>query len=74
MQAITDLKPNGAIIGREVCEQIFSAFYDAFDPITGVVVRFRPIQNTLEIFLVLFQRTRHIPRLPQLIIHFPLIE
>jgi predicted ester cyclase len=59
VQATTGLKPDGPINGREEYQQIFSAFYDAFPPITGlemmiedlfaagdrVVVRFRSIQR-----------------------------
>lgn len=59
VQAITGLKPDGAIDGREEYKQIFSAFYDAFPPIPGmemiiedlfaasdrVVVRFRSVQK-----------------------------
>jgi len=59
VQAITGLKPDGAINGREEYKQIFSAFYDAFPPIPGsemmiedlfaagdrVVVRFRSVQK-----------------------------
>ncbi|MBW4657892.1 MAG: ester cyclase [Drouetiella hepatica Uher 2000/2452] len=59
VQAITGLKPDGPINGREEYKQIFSAFYDAFPPIPGsemliedlfaagdrVVVRFRSVQK-----------------------------
>lgn len=59
VQAMTGLKPDGAINGREEYKQIFSAFYDAFPPIPGlemiiedlfaagdrVVVRFRSVQK-----------------------------
>lgn len=59
VQAITGLKPDGPINGREAYKQIFSAFYDAFPPIPGlemtiedifaagdrVVVRFRSVQK-----------------------------
>ena len=59
MQAITGLKPDGPINGREAYKQVFSAFYEAFPPISGsemmiedmfaagdrVVVRFRSVQR-----------------------------
>jgi predicted ester cyclase len=59
VQAITGLKPDGPIDGREQYKQIFSHFYDAFPPIPGsemmiedmfavgdrVVVRFRAVQK-----------------------------
>ncbi|MDX2211758.1 MAG: ester cyclase [Oculatellaceae cyanobacterium bins.114] len=59
VQAITGLKPDGPINGREAYKQVFSAFYDAFPPIPGsemiiedmfaagdrVVVRFRSVQK-----------------------------
>lgn len=59
VQAITGLKPNGPINGREQYKQIFSAFFDAFPPVSGlemtiedifaagdrVVVRFRSVQR-----------------------------
>lgn len=59
VQAITGLKPDGAIDGREAYKQVFSAFFDAFPPIVGsemliedifaagdrVVVRFRSVQK-----------------------------
>lgn len=32
VQAITGLKPDGAIDGREAYKQVFSAFFDAFPP------------------------------------------
>lgn len=65
VQAITGLKPDGAIDGREAYMQVFSAFFDAFPPIMGaemtiedifaagdrVVVRFRSVQkHTKEFF------------------------
>lgn len=65
VQAITGLKPDGAIDGREAYKQVFSAFFDAFPPIVGlemtiedifaagdrVVVRFRSVQkHTKEFF------------------------
>ncbi|MBD1846906.1 ester cyclase [Cyanobacteria bacterium FACHB-63] len=59
VQAITGLKPNGPIEGREAYKQVFSAFFDAFPPLPGfemmiedmfaagdrVVVRFRSVQK-----------------------------
>jgi predicted ester cyclase len=59
VQAITGLKPDGAIDGREAYKQVFSAFFDAFPPIVGsemsiedifaaddrVVVRFKSVQK-----------------------------
>jgi len=59
VQAITGLKPDGPIDGREAYKQVFSAFFDAFPPIPGfemmiedmfaaddrVVVRFRSVQK-----------------------------
>lgn len=59
VQAITGLKPDGPINGREAYKQIFSAFFDAFPPVSGlemsiedifaaddrVVVRFRSVQK-----------------------------
>jgi predicted ester cyclase len=59
VQAITGLKPDGPINGREAYKQIFSAFYNAFPPVPGlemivedmfaagdrVVVRFRSVQT-----------------------------
>ncbi|MCG9890904.1 MAG: ester cyclase [Thermosynechococcaceae cyanobacterium MS004] len=65
VQAITGLKPDGAIDGREAYKQVFSAFFDAFPPIVGsgmliedifatgdrLVVRFRSVQkHTKEFF------------------------
>lgn len=65
VQAITGLKPDGAIGGREAYMQVFNAFFDAFPPIVGsemtiedmfaagdrVVVRFRSVQkHTKEFF------------------------
>ena len=65
VQAITGLKPDGPIKGREAYKQVFSAFYEAFPPIPGaemiiedifaagdrVVVRFRSVQkHTKEFF------------------------
>lgn len=65
VQAITGLKPDGPINGREAYKQVFSAFYEAFPPIPGsemmiedmfaagdrVVVRFRSVQrHTKEFF------------------------
>jgi predicted ester cyclase len=59
VQAITGLKPDGPIDGREAYKQVFTAFFDAFPPIAGsemiiedifaagdrVVVRFRSVQK-----------------------------
>jgi len=59
VQAITGLKPDGPIDGREAYKQVFSAFFDAFPPLPGfemmiedmfaagdrVVVRFRSVQK-----------------------------
>lgn len=59
VQAITGLKPDGPIDGREAYKQVFSAFFDAFPPLPGfemmiedmfaagdrVVVRFRSEQK-----------------------------
>lgn len=65
VQAMTGLKPDGPIDGREAYKQVFSAFFDAFPPIPGsemmiedmfaagdrVVVRFRSVQkHTKEFF------------------------
>lgn len=65
VQAITGLKPDGPINGREAYKQVFRAFYEAFPPIPGsemmiedmfaandrVVVRFRSVQrHTKEFF------------------------
>lgn len=63
VQAITGLKPDGPINGREEYKQVFSAFYDAFPPISDlviedifaagerVVVRFRsPQKHTKDFF------------------------
>jgi hypothetical protein len=64
VQAITGLKPDGPIDGREAYKQIFSAFYDAFPPVPGsemmiedmfaagnrVVVRFRSVQKHAKSF------------------------
>jgi predicted ester cyclase len=38
VQAITGLKPDGPINGREQYKQIFSAFFDAFPPIADLVI------------------------------------
>jgi predicted ester cyclase len=57
VQAITGLKPDGAINGREEYKQIFAAFFDAFPPVSPleiedifavddrVVCRFRVVQK-----------------------------
>jgi len=57
VQVTTGLKPDGAINGREEYKQIFSMFYDAFPPVSDlviedifaagdrVVVRFRSVQK-----------------------------
>jgi predicted ester cyclase len=38
VQAITGLKPDGPIDGREQYKQIFIAFFDAFPPISDLVI------------------------------------
>ncbi|MBD3886228.1 ester cyclase [Phormidium tenue FACHB-886] len=38
VQAITGLKPDGPINGREEYKQVFSAFYDAFPPVSELVI------------------------------------
>lgn len=38
VQAITGLKPTGPIDGREEYKQIFSSFYDAFPPVSDLVI------------------------------------
>ncbi len=38
VQAVTGLKPDGPIDGREQYVQIFSAFYEAFPPVTALVI------------------------------------
>ncbi|WP_088889675.1 ester cyclase [Leptolyngbya ohadii] len=64
VQAITGLKPDGPIDGREAYKQVFSAFFDAFPPLPGfemmiedmfaagdrVVVRFRSVQKPAKEF------------------------
>lgn len=57
VRAITGLKPDGAIEGREEYKQIFAGFFDAFPPVTEleiedffavndrVVCRFRSVQK-----------------------------
>lgn len=63
VQAITGLKPTGPIDGREEYKQVFSAFFDAFPPVSElviedmfaagdrVVVRFRsPQKHTKDFF------------------------
>lgn len=63
VQVITGLKPTGAIDGREEYKQVFSSFFDAFPPVSDlviedifaandrVVVRFRSSQkHTKEFF------------------------
>jgi hypothetical protein len=68
VQAITGLKPDGPLNGREEYKQIFSAFYDAFPAVSDlviddifaaddrVVVRFRsPQKHTKDFFVSLPQ-------------------
>jgi predicted ester cyclase len=62
VQAITGLKPDGPIIGREQYKQLFSAFFEAFPPVSAliiedmfaandrVVVRFRSEQRHAKAF------------------------
>lgn len=63
VQAITGLKPTGPIDGREEYKQVFSSFFDAFPPVSDlviedifaandrVVVRFRsPQKHTKDFF------------------------
>lgn len=38
VQAITGLKPTGPIDGREEYKQVFSSFYDAFPPVSDLVI------------------------------------
>jgi predicted ester cyclase len=38
IQATTGLKPDGPINGREAYKQIFSAFFDAFPPVSPLVI------------------------------------
>jgi predicted ester cyclase len=74
VQAITGLKPDGAIDGREAYKQVFSAFFDAFPPIAGsemivedifaagdrVVVRFRSVQKHAKAFFGIAATNRDI--------------
>jgi predicted ester cyclase len=74
VQAITGLKPDSPINGREEYQQIFSAFYDAFSPIPGaemiiedifaagdrVVVRFRSVQKHTKDFFGIAATNRDI--------------
>ncbi len=74
VQVTTGLKPAGAINGREEYQQIFSAFYDAFPPISGaemiiedlfatgdrVVVRFRSVQRHAKDFFSVAATNRDI--------------
>jgi len=72
MQAITGLKPDGPINGRQEYQQIFSAFYDAFPPVSDlviedmfaagdrVVVRFRSVQNHAKDFFGIAATHRNI--------------
>ncbi|MBW4470621.1 MAG: ester cyclase [Stenomitos rutilans HA7619-LM2] len=74
VQAITGLKPDGPINGREQYQQIFSSFFDAFPPIPGlemiiedmfasgdrVVVRFRSVQKHAKEFFGLPATNRDI--------------
>lgn len=38
VQAITGLKPDGPINGREEYKRVFSAFFDAFPPVSELVI------------------------------------
>ena len=38
VQAMTGLKPTGPIDGREEYKQVFSSFYEAFPPVTDLVI------------------------------------
>lgn len=38
VQAITGLKPTGSIDGREEYKQVFSTFFDAFPPVSDLVI------------------------------------
>jgi predicted ester cyclase len=72
VQAITGLKPDGPINGREQYKQIFSSFFDAFPPVQAlviedlfaasdrVVVRFRSIQKHAKEFFGLAATNRDI--------------
>lgn len=74
VQAITGLKPDGPINGREEYQQIFSAFFDAFPPLPGlemiiedlfaagdrVVVRFRSVQKHAKDFFGIAATNRDI--------------
>lgn len=74
VQAITGLKPDGAIDGREAYKQVFSAFFDAFPPIVDsemliedifaagdrVVVRFRSVQKHAKEFFGIAATNRDI--------------
>lgn len=74
VQAITGLKPDGPIDGREQYKQIFSSFFNAFPPIPGlemiiedmfaagdrVVVRFRSVQKHAKDFFGLAATNRDI--------------
>lgn len=74
VQAITGLKPDGPIDGREAYKQIFSGFFDAFPPVPGlemtiedifaaddrVVVRFRSVQKHAKEFFGIAATDRNI--------------
>lgn len=74
VQAITGLKPDGPINGREEYKQIFNAFYNAFPPMPGlemiiedifaaddrVVVRFRSVQKHAKDFFGIAATDRNI--------------
>jgi predicted ester cyclase len=74
VQAITGLKPDGPIDGREAYKQVFTAFFDAFPPIAGsemiiedifaagdrVVVRFRSVQKHAKAFFGITATNRDI--------------
>jgi predicted ester cyclase len=74
VQAITGLKPDGPIDGREAYKQVFSAFFDAFPPIASsemmiedifaagdrVVVRFRSVQKHAKDFFGIATTNRDI--------------
>jgi predicted ester cyclase len=74
VQAITGLKPDGPIDGREAYKQVFSAFFNAFPPIADseviiedifaagdrVVVRFRSVQKHAKDFFGIAATNRDI--------------
>lgn len=72
VQAITGLKPDGPISGREQYQAIFSSFFDAFPPVQPleiedifaagdrVVVRFRSVQKHAKEFFGIAPTNRDI--------------